>query len=64
MNKYSPLVSEFGSAEEEAAYNEWFRKKVEASIADPRPSIPHDEVVAEIDALLEAKRAKKTVAKP
>jgi len=58
MNKYSPLISEFGSAEEEAAYNEWFRNKVEASLADPRPSIPHDEVMAEIDALLDAKKKK------
>jgi hypothetical protein len=64
VNKYSPLISEFGSAEEEAAYNEWFRRKVEESIADPRPSIPHDQVVAEIDAVLEAKRAKKAATKP
>jgi len=63
MNKYSPLISEFGSAEEEAAYNEWFRKKIEASLADPRPSIPHDEVMAEIDSLLEAKRAKRAAPK-
>lgn len=63
MNKYSPLISEFGSAEEEAAYNEWLKKKVAESLADPRPSIPHDEVVAEIDALLEAKRAKQTAGK-
>lgn len=63
VSKYSPLISEFGSAEEEAAYNEWFRKKIEASLADPRPSIPHDEVMAEIDALLEAKRAKRAAPK-
>jgi hypothetical protein len=63
MNKYSPLVSEFGSAEEEAAYLEWLKRKVEESLADPRPSIPHDEVMAEIDALLEAKRARKAAAK-
>jgi hypothetical protein len=58
MNKYSPLVSEFGSAEEEAAYNEWFRKKVEASIADPRPRVPHDEAMARVRATLERARAK------
>jgi hypothetical protein len=63
MSKYSPPLSEFGSAEEEAAYNEWFRKKIEASLADPRPSIPHDEVMAEIDALLEAKKAKRAAPK-
>ena len=59
MNKYSPLVSEFGSAEEEAAYNEWFRKKVKASMASDKPRIPHDEVMARIDRLLEEKKRRK-----
>lgn len=63
MNKYSPLISEFGSAEEEAAYLAWLKNKVEASLADPRPSIPHDEVMAEIDALLEAKKARRAADK-
>ncbi|WP_151974296.1 type II toxin-antitoxin system RelB family antitoxin [Erythrobacter sp. EC-HK427] len=58
MSKYSPLISEFSSAEEEAAYEAWLKQKVEASLADPRPSIPHDEVIAEIDTMLEAKKAK------
>ena len=58
MSKYSPLVSEFGSAEEEAAYNEWFRKKVEASLADPRPPVPHDEAMARIRATLEKAKAR------
>ncbi len=48
MNEYSPIVSEFGSAEEEAAYLVWLKAKVEASRADPRPSIPHDVVMAEM----------------
>jgi hypothetical protein len=63
MNKYSPLISEFGSAEEEAAYLAWLKNKVEASLADPRPSISHDEVMAEIDALLETKKAKRSAGK-
>jgi hypothetical protein len=58
MNKYSPLVSEFGSAEEEAAYNEWFRKMVEASLADPRPPVPHDEAMARIRTTLEKAKAR------
>jgi hypothetical protein len=58
MNKYSPLVSEFGSAEEEAAYNEWFKKKVEEALADPRPSIPHDEVMAEMQAIIDKAKAR------
>lgn len=59
MNEYSPLTSEFGSAEEEAAYNEWFRKKVEASLADPRPRIPHDQVMAEVREIIEAAKRRK-----
>ena len=58
MNKYSPLVSEFGSAEEEAAYNEWFKQKVAASLADGRPVVPHDEAMARIDAVLERAKAR------
>ncbi|AXC64732.1 antitoxin [Salmonella enterica subsp. diarizonae serovar 59:z10:-] len=49
----SPIVSEFETVEQEASYNEWLRDKVAASLADPRPAIPHDEVMAEIDALIE-----------
>lgn len=59
VNKYSPLISEFGSAEEEAAYNEWFRKKVEKALASDKPRIPHDEVMARIDRLLEEKKRRR-----
>ncbi|MBS0492837.1 MAG: stability determinant [Proteobacteria bacterium] len=41
---FSPLVSEFESAEQEASYTAWLKAKVAASLADPRPAIPHDEV--------------------
>lgn len=40
----SPLVSEFETTEQEASYTAWLRAKVAASLADPRPAIPHDEV--------------------
>lgn len=40
----SPLVSEFDTVEQEAEYTAWLRAKVAASLADPRPAIPHDEV--------------------
>ncbi len=39
----SPMVSEFETIEQENSYNEWLRAKVAASLADPRPAIPHDE---------------------
>jgi len=41
----SPLVSEFETAEQEASYTAWLQAKVAASLADPRPPIPHDEVM-------------------
>jgi hypothetical protein len=56
--KRDPIVSEFETEEEEAAYNEWFRKKVKASLADPRPPVPHDQVMAELDEILKARRKK------
>ena len=40
----SPLVSEFETAEQEAAYTAWLQAKVAASLADSRPALPHDEV--------------------
>ena len=59
MNKYSPPVQEFASAEEEAAYNEWFKQKVAESMADPCPRIPHDQVMAEVREIIEAAKRRK-----
>ncbi len=50
--KLPPIVSEFESEEKAASYDRWFRAQVQASLDDPRPSIPHDEVMAEMDALI------------
>lgn len=49
----SPFVSEFETAEQEASYTAWLQAKVAASLADTRPAIPHDEVMAEMDALID-----------
>jgi hypothetical protein len=56
--KRDPIVSEFDSPEEEAAYDAWFRKKVEASLADKRPPVPHDEAMGRIRKTIEAARRK------
>ena len=37
-------------AHEAAAYNEWLATEIQEAIDDPRPSIPHDEVMAEMEA--------------
>jgi len=52
----SPIVSEFETEEQAASYDRWFRAKVQASLDDPRPNIPHDQVMAEMRALIESKR--------
>ena len=48
-------------AHEAAAYNQRLAGEIQASIDDPRPSIPHDEVMSEMDAdivaLQKSKRA-------
>lgn len=46
-------------AHEAAAYNQWLTGEIQASIDDPRPSIPHDEVMAEMDADIAALPKKK-----
>lgn len=52
----SPLVSEFETEEQEASYTAWLKAKIQASLNDPRPNIPHDKVMAEARALLESKK--------
>lgn len=37
-------------AHEAAAYTRWLAGETQASIDDPRPSIPHEQVMAEMDA--------------
>ncbi|MDV7213281.1 type II toxin-antitoxin system RelB family antitoxin [Azotobacter beijerinckii] len=55
----SPIVSEFETEEQATSYDRWFRAKVQASLDDPRPNIPHDQVMAEMRAMLAAKREKR-----
>lgn len=53
MNAHSPIVSEFESPEQAAAYEQWLKAKVAASLADGRPPVAHDEVMSEIRAIIE-----------
>ncbi|MBC8740435.1 antitoxin [Paraburkholderia sp. UCT31] len=36
-----------------AEYDKWFRAKVQESLDDPRPPIPHAQVMADMDAIIE-----------
>ena len=58
MNEYSPLISEFGSAEEEAAYEAWVRAKVQRALDSDKPCIPHDEAMKRVYATLERAKAR------
>lgn len=53
-----PLVYEFETVEAETSYDAWLRAKVAASLADTRPSIPHDQVMADMDLLIDQIQAK------
>ncbi|MEO5807663.1 antitoxin [Devosia sp.] len=57
--KLDPIISEFDTQEDADAYDVWFRAKVQASLDDPRPGIPHDQVMAELDAIIEAAAKRK-----
>lgn len=56
MTKLTPIESEFATTEEAEAYDAWLRSEIEASLADPRSSIPHDQVMAELRAIIAAKK--------
>ncbi|MGA8515553.1 MAG: stability determinant [Burkholderiaceae bacterium] len=44
-----PIISEFETQEQADSYDRWFRAKVKEALDDPRPSIPHDEVVRRME---------------
>ena len=53
-----PIVSEFQTEEQAASHDQWFRAEVEKALANSNPRIPHDQVMAEMRALIESKRKK------
>jgi hypothetical protein len=55
---FSTTVPDFESEEQAASYDRWFCAEVQKSLDDPRPNIPHEQVKAEIEALMETVRLK------
>jgi len=60
----SQLVREFmrafiRSRHEEREHDEWFRAEVEKAIDDPRPGIPHEQVMKEARARIDRVAARK-----
>nr|WP_329957927.1 antitoxin [Bartonella sp. 220B] len=45
--------------EQETSYNVWLREKVRVSLENPHPTIPHDEVMAEMDNIIDQIEAEK-----
>jgi hypothetical protein len=60
VNEHSPIVSEFETPEQEASYLAWLKRKVAESLADPRPPVPHDEAMAEMRAIIDKAKQKKS----
>ena len=56
MTKMSPIESEFASTEEAAAHDAWVHAKVARAVASVEPTVPHDQVMAEARAIIEAGR--------
>ncbi|WP_018403893.1 type II toxin-antitoxin system RelB family antitoxin [Marinobacter gelidimuriae] len=44
-------------AHEAAAYNQWLAAEIQEAIDDPRPSVPHNEVMARMDARIARHKA-------
>jgi len=60
----SQLVREFmrdfiQKQREAREHDRWFREQVQAALDDPRPGIPHEQVMAEIDAIIEKHAVRK-----
>jgi hypothetical protein len=47
-----PIIGGFDTAQEAASYDAWFRAKVQQAIDSKAPRIEHDDLVAEMDALI------------
>ncbi len=45
-----------GLTTDPAAHDAWFRAKVQEALDDDRPTIPHEDVMDEIQALIDSKR--------
>jgi hypothetical protein len=56
MTKFTPIESEFANSEDEAAYDAWFRAKVGKALSSTKPGIPHDEVMAEMQTIIDRHR--------
>lgn len=50
----NPWTSIFADEAQENKYNQWLNDKVAHNLADTRPNVPHDLLMARLDAILGA----------
>ena len=46
-------IFEFETKEQSSSYDKWFCAKAQGAIDDPRQGIAHDQVMAEMDAIID-----------
>lgn len=51
-----PIVSEFETQEQADRYERWFRERIQQSLDDSRPNVPHDEAMARVRAMIESNK--------
>ncbi len=50
------MERDIATTTEHKAHDQWFRAKIEATLTSKAPTIPHDQVTAELQGILDAKR--------
>ncbi|AEF20720.1 type II toxin-antitoxin system RelB family antitoxin [Pseudomonas fulva] len=55
----SPIVSEFETQESADSHDGWFRRKVAESLADSRGVVAHDQVMADVEAVISEAEARR-----
>ena len=58
LNQLDPLISEFATQADADSYDAWFRAKVQEALDSKKPRIPHDEVMAEMHAIIASAEAR------
>ncbi|TXT23502.1 MAG: hypothetical protein FD134_2089 [Gallionellaceae bacterium] len=58
-NELKEFRNLYEQSHEAAAYDKWFRDGVQASLDDPHPPVPHEEVMADIKATIDRIAAEK-----
>lgn len=59
-----PIISEFETQEQADSHDRWFRAKVQHSIDNPGRGLPHDQVMAEADAIIAKAEKRQGSTKP